>query len=117
MGVSIEITGITLMKPQEINLKQQYMRIPTKLTEQQFDKFVLVHLSIGRRGPDCSIPLYKVFNYVLHLMHTGMQWMNLPIEKRSDGSPEIHYTRIFRIYQRWVNDGSLKFFLKIPCCY
>ena len=37
-----------------------------------------------------------------------MQWENLPIEKNKDGKPEIHYTRVFRIYQRWAEDGSLK---------
>lgn len=104
------------MELQKFNFMQQYKRIPTKLTEKQFEEFVFPWLSIGSRGPDCGISLCKVFNYVLHLMHTGMQWMNLPIEKRSDGHPEIHYTRIFRIYQRWVNDGSLNFFLKIRCC-
>lgn len=100
------------MKLRKINFKRQYKHIPTKLTEKQFETFVLPHLSVGSRGPRCSIPLYKVFNYILHLMHTGMQWMNLSVDKRSDGSPEIHYTRIFRIYQRWVNDGSLKSFFE-----
>ena len=31
----------------------------------------------------------------------------LPIEKGDDGKPEIHYTRVFRIFKRWCNDGSL----------
>lgn len=37
-----------------------------------------------------------------------MQWKQLPIDKNPDGSPEIHYTRIFKIYKRWANDGSLE---------
>lgn len=89
-------------------LKPKIQHIPTQLTENQFNEFVLAHLSEGRRGPKCCIPLFKVFNYILHLMHTGMQWKNIPIDKRDDGKQEIHYTRIFRIYQRWVGDGSLK---------
>lgn len=104
------------MKLQKIDITQQYKHIPTKLNEKQFEEFVLPSLSVGRRGPACSIPLYKVFNYILSLMHTGMQWINLPIEKLSDGRSEIHYTRIFRIYKRWVNDGSLNFFLKVLFC-
>jgi len=36
-----------------------------------------------------------------------MQWNQLPIDKNADGDPEIHYTRIFRIYKRWALDGSL----------
>jgi len=88
--------------------KRKYKHIPTKLTEDQFNEFILPHLSKGKRGPKCEISFYKVFNYILHLMHTGMQWKHLPIEKGENGLPEIHHTRIFRIYQRWIRDGVFK---------
>jgi transposase len=81
--------------------------IPVKLTEIQFNEFILEHLSSGSRGPECNIPLYKVFNYIMIVIYTGMQWQQLPIELNEHGIPEIHYTRIFRIYKRWANDGSL----------
>ncbi len=86
----------------------KYQQIPTQLTEDEFNEFVLPYLSVGKRGPKCKIPLYRVFNYVLHLLHTGMQWKNLPIARKSNGKREIHYTRIFKIFRRWVKDGSLK---------
>ena len=92
---------------QKSSKKPKYKHIPTFLTEEQCNEFVLLHLSKGKRGPECSIPLYKVFNYILKLMHTGTQWKQLAIDLNSDGVPEIHYTRIFKIYQRWVQDGSL----------
>lgn len=98
---------ILTMKAPKDNFKLKYKHIPTMLTEKQFEEFVLPHLSVGKRGPKCTIPLKKVFNYVLHLMHTGMQWEHLPIDLNKEGEPEIHHTRIFRIYQRWANDGSL----------
>jgi transposase len=41
-------------------------------------------------------------------MHTGCQWEELPIEKDASGKPEIHHTRIFRIFQRWVKDGCFE---------
>lgn len=82
--------------------------IPTQLTDTQFDEFILPHLSEGKFGPKCSIPLSKIFNYILLLIHTGMQWHKLPIDRDENGKPEIHYTRIFRIYQRWVKDKSLE---------
>lgn len=87
--------------------KRKYKQIPTYLTEEKFNKFVLPHLSKGKRGPECSIPLRSIFNYVLKLMHTGMQWQQLPINLNNECKPEIHYTRIFKIYQRWAQDGSL----------
>lgn len=37
-----------------------------------------------------------------------MQWHMLPINHDENGNPEIHYTRVFRIYQRWVSDKSLE---------
>jgi transposase len=54
--------------------------IPTSLTEKQFDEHVGPYLSKSKRGPVCLIPLYKVFNYILHRLHTGCQWAQLPID-------------------------------------
>lgn len=39
--------------------------IPTKLSEAQFEQFVLPHLSRGRRGPPPTLLLQTMFNYVL----------------------------------------------------
>lgn len=48
---------------------------------------------------------YAVFNYILRLLYLGCQWKELSIEKGKDGSPEIHYTRIYRAFRRWLDDG------------
>lgn len=80
----------------------EYNTIPTHLTEEEFSEFILPHLSKGSGGPDCNIPFYIIFNYILRLLHTGEQWASLPIDKDETGRPEIHYTHIFRICQRWM---------------
>ena len=95
------------MQKEKTEKQPKYKNIPTKLTEKTFNQFVLPYLSVGKRGPKCSISLHKVFNYILFIAHTGIQWSNLPIEQKANAKPEIHYTRIFRIYQRWVGDSSL----------
>ncbi len=41
-------------------------------------------------------------------MHTGCQWEEIPIEKDASDKPEIHHTRIFRIFQRWHKDGCFE---------
>ncbi|KKB96170.1 hypothetical protein SZ25_00726 [Candidatus Arcanobacter lacustris] len=82
--------------------KRVFKAIPTKLTEVQFNEFVLPHLKKGARGPEKKVSFYKLFNYILKLMHTGCQWYNLPIEKDGRGVPEIHYTRVFRTFQHWM---------------
>jgi len=43
-------------------------------------------------------------NFVLIFQST----IELPIEKDASGKPEIHHTRIFRIFQRWVKDGCFE---------
>jgi hypothetical protein len=47
--------------------------IPTKLTVEQFEQFILPHLSRGRRGPPPTLPLEKMFNYVLKALYMGCQ--------------------------------------------
>ena len=87
---------------------KKYHSIPTNLTEEEFNQFVLPHLTKGSRGPKTKIPFYRIFNYILKLMHTGCQWEELPIEKDESGNPEIHYTRVFRTFQRWHKDGCFE---------
>jgi len=84
----------------------KFKAIPTSLTVEEFNEFILPHLSKGKRGPKTKIPLYKIFSYILALLYTGMQWHMIPIVRGNNGSLEIHYTRIFRHFDKWANDGS-----------
>jgi len=45
--------------------------------------------------------------YILRLLYTGCQWKELPIEKDEKGRPEIHYTRIYRMFRFWHVRGCL----------
>ena len=85
--------------------KKQYNTIPVGLSEKEFNEFILPHLTKGSRGPDKKISFYKIFNYILKLMHTGCQWKNIPIERDRSGKPEIHYTSIFKMFRFWVKKG------------
>lgn len=82
--------------------------IPVSLTEEQFEIYVLPHLSTAKRGFVSSIPLFKIFNYVLYWLHTGCQWEQLPIAKRGDDPTraEISYHSIYYHYRKWSRDGS-----------
>ena len=86
-------------------MKAVYRRIPTNLSEKEFNEFIFPHLVHGRRGPRPKISLFKIFNYILHLIHTGCQWYNIPIDKAAGGKPEISYTRLFRHFKFWVKNG------------
>lgn len=86
-------------------MKRRYNTIPTKLSEKEFNEFILPHLWKGSRGPDPKISYFKMFNYILYLLHTGCQWYQLPIEKNGNGKPEISYSRLFKHFRRWVKKG------------
>ncbi len=88
--------------------KPEYKVIPVQLSKQEFEKFILPHLSLPKRGPKCKIGYHKPFNYILKVLYTGMQWKELPIEKGPDGKSEIHNTGIYKLFADWADDGSLK---------
>ncbi|WP_082779179.1 IS5 family transposase [Burkholderia sp. PAMC 28687] len=87
--------------------KQRWQAIPVKLSVAQFEKFVLPHLSRGRRGPPPQLSLHKIFNYILQVLYMGCQWKTLPIDKDCEGRPEIHHTRVYRAMRRWQADGCM----------
>lgn len=87
---------------------KKYQSIPTHLTESEFEQFILEHLTNGSRGPSTKLSYFRLFNYILKLMHIGCQWEEIPIEKDASGKPEIHHTRIFRTFQRWQQDGCFE---------
>src|SRR3712207_6713513 len=55
--------------------------IPVQLSETEFTEFILPHLSISKRGPKCKLGYHRVFNLILWVLYTGMQWKYLPIPK------------------------------------
>ncbi len=61
-----------------------------------------------RRGPKCKVGYHRLFNYILTVLYTGMQWKQLPIAAGPSGRPEIHYTGVYKVFARWSDDGSLE---------
>jgi hypothetical protein len=84
---------------------QQRQGIPTHLSQEEFEEFVLPHLHIGSRGPQPKLALHVIFNYILKLLYLGCQWKELPIEKNQEGQPEIHHTRIYAAFRRYEVHG------------
>ena len=82
--------------------------IPVQFSAQEFAAFILPHLSLPQRGPQCKIGYHKPFNYILKVLYTGMQWKELPIDKDPEGHAELHYTGVFKLFARWAEDGSLE---------
>jgi transposase len=81
--------------------------IPVQLSEHEFTAFILPHLSMPKRGPKCKLGYYRVFNLILWVLYTGMQWKCLPVPTEPDGKPAIHYTTVYKVFAKWTDDGSL----------
>lgn len=43
----------------------------------------------------------------MYLLYTGCQWKMIPIDKDCNGLAEIHYSQVFRAYQKWHKFGSM----------
>jgi transposase len=81
--------------------------IPVQLSAKEFEAFIFPHLSMPKRGPKCKLGYHRVFNLILWVLYTGMQWKCLPIPHDAQGTPAIHYTTVYKVLAKWTDDGSL----------
>jgi transposase len=82
--------------------------IPVQLSEPEFTACILPHLSMPKRGPKCKLGYHRVFNLILWVLYTGMQWKCLPVPKDTNGEPAIHYTTVYKVFAKWADDRSLQ---------
>jgi transposase len=82
--------------------------IPVQLSESEFTAFIFPHLSMPKRGPQCKLGYHCLFNLILWVLYTGIQWKCLPVPKDAHGKPAIHYTNVYRAFAKWTDDGSLQ---------
>jgi transposase len=84
--------------------------IPTSVTEDQFEQYIRPYLKTARRGYECKIALFKVFNYILKRLHTGCQWSELPIanEASNPEKKEISWQAIYYHWQKWNGAGCFE---------
>jgi hypothetical protein len=71
--------------------------IPVQLSESEFTQFILPHLTMPKRGPRCKLGYHRVFNLILWVLYTGMQWKSLPVPKDTHGNAAIHYTTVYKV--------------------
>jgi transposase len=60
-----------------------------------------------KRGPKCKLGYYRVFNLIVWVLYTGMQWKCLPVPHDAQGKPAIHSTTVYKVFAKWADDGSL----------
>jgi hypothetical protein len=58
--------------------------ILVQLSEPEFIAFIFPHLSMPRRGPKCKLGYHCVFNLILWVLYTGVQWKCLPVPRTAE---------------------------------
>jgi transposase len=81
--------------------------IPVQLSEPEFATFILPHLSMPKCWPKCKLGYYRVFNLILWVLYTGMQWKCLPVPTDANRAPAIHSTTVYKVFAKWADNGSL----------
>jgi len=85
----------------EITEKFRYNEIPKQVSRKDFNRYIDPHLRKPRKGPKPKISFYKIFNYILYVLHTGIQWDKLKTRRN-----ELHWSNVYRRHNQWSKDGS-----------
>lgn len=75
--------------------------LPKQASRRDFNRYVKPYLSVPRKGPPATVSTYRIFNYVLYVLHTGMQWSSLRTRRH-----EVHWSNVYKWHRRWSRDGS-----------
>jgi hypothetical protein len=78
-----------------------YHRIPTQVSRQDFNRYIDPPLKRPKTGPKPKLSLYKIFNYILYVLHPGIQWDQLKTKRNA-----LHYTNVYKWHNRWSKNGS-----------
>ena len=79
----------------------RYNGIPNQVSRKDFNEYILPHLSKRLKGRKPKLSLYKIFNYILYVLHTGIQWDQLRTRRN-----ELHWSNVYKWHNRWSKDGS-----------
>jgi transposase len=78
-----------------------YNKLPIRVSRKEFHQYIKSHLSQPIKGPRPKLSTYQIFNYILYVLHTGVQWRELRPRRN-----EIHWSNIYKWHNRWSKDGS-----------
>jgi transposase len=87
----------------KINTQKEliFKSLPKKVSRRDFNHYSATHLKKPFKGPKPKLSLYKIFNYILYVLHTGIQWDQLKTRKN-----ELRWSNVYKWHNRWSKDGS-----------
>ena len=89
------------MSPNTYPHEDTFGKLPVKVSRKDFNRYIDPYLSKCFKGPKRKISRYKIFNYILFVLHTGIQWNKLPVYRN-----EIHWSNVYRWHNKWSKDNS-----------
>jgi len=89
--------------PQELTAPPAlvYPQIPKQVSRKDFNQYIAPALKRPVKGPAPKRSLYKIFNYILDVLHTGLQWNQLKPNRK-----ELHWANVYKGHNRWAKEGS-----------
>jgi transposase len=87
----------------KIKNKKSGRKLPIKVSEKHFNRHIKPYLRKPVHGPRPTVSYYKIFNYILFVLHTGIQWRQLKTYKN-----ELHWSNVYKWHNRWSKDGSYR---------
>src|SRR5215475_9024592 len=84
-----------------INPPFVFHHIPAEVSRRDFNRSISPHLHRPHKGPKPKLSLYKIFTYILYVLHTGIPWDQLKTKRH-----ELHDTNVYKWHNRWSKDGS-----------
>ncbi len=91
------------MKNKIIHRGIHVTKLPTHVGLADFRRYIDPYLSKGMRGPKPKISRFKMFNYILYVLHTGMQWDQLKTSRN-----ELHWSNVYKRHLQWSKDRSYR---------
>ena len=95
------IKGALMSEETPVKQTPRYNGIPKQVSRKDFNAYIRPHLSKRIKGPKPKLSFYKIFNYILYVLHTGIQWNQLRTRRN-----ELHWSNVYKWHRRWSKDGS-----------
>ena len=87
--------------PKDKQQQFKFNTLPKRVSRKEFNQYIKPYLSKRFHGPKSKISSYKTFNYILYVLHTGIQWKQLKTYKN-----EIQWSNVYKWHNRWSKDGT-----------
>ncbi len=59
----------------------KYNCIPKQVSRKDVNRYIKPYLKIPIKGPKPKLSFYKLFNCTLYVLHTGVQWNQLQMQR------------------------------------